>query len=67
MKSTIKINNICSIDDVNNIRQAVSNNEGVVACQISMEKNELNVVFDEFFINEDMIIESIEDIGYTVL
>ncbi|MDP4177831.1 MAG: heavy-metal-associated domain-containing protein [Bacillota bacterium] len=66
MKSTLKISKINSIDDVNNIRQAVSNNEGVIACQIIAEKDQIIVFFDEIFTTEDKIIESIEDLGYSV-
>lgn len=66
MKSTLKISKINSIADVNNIRQAVSNNEGVIACQIIAEKDQIIVFFDEIFTTEDKIIESIEDLGYSV-
>lgn len=66
MKSTLKISKINSIADVNNIRQAVSNNEGVIACQIIAEKGQIIVFFDEVFTTEDNIIESIEDLGYSV-
>lgn len=67
MKSVIRICNMTNIDDVNNIRRAISGNEGVVACEISQEKGEANVVYDDYFVDLDKIIESIEDLGYTVL
>ncbi|MDP4088514.1 MAG: heavy-metal-associated domain-containing protein [Bacillota bacterium] len=67
MKSSIRVCNMNDLEDVNNVRRAISGNEGVVACEISLEKGEANVVYDDFFVNIDKIIESIEDLGYTVL
>lgn len=67
MKSTIKVCSMNSIEDVNNIRKAVSSNEGVVACEVNKEKGEVSVVYDDYFVDLDKIIESIEDLGYTVI
>ena len=67
MKEVIKVCNMNSFEDVNNIRRAISNNEGVVACEINKEKGEVSVVFDSYFVNIDQIIQSIEDLGCTVL
>jgi copper chaperone CopZ len=53
--------------DVSNIRKAISSNEGVIACQINSEKGEVNVVYDEYFVTLDNLMESIEDLGYTIL
>lgn len=67
MKSTIKIANLISLSDINNIREAISNNEGVIACQINKEKSEVNVVYDSYLLNEDKLVQSLEDLGYTIL
>lgn len=67
MKSVIKIGNMRSLNDVSNIRQAISNNEGVIACQISKEKQEVSIVYDTYFLQLEDIIESLEDMGYTVI
>lgn len=67
MKDVLKVCNMSTIDDVNNIRKAISGNEGVVACEINREKGEVNIVYDNYFVSIDKIIESIEDLGYTVL
>lgn len=66
MKSVLKIYNMNTAEDVNKIRMAVSNNEGVVACQISKDKGEVNIVYDDYFVNNDKLIQSIEDLGYIV-
>lgn len=67
MKSVLKICTMNSLEDVNNIRKAIASNEGVVACEISREKGEVSIVYDSYFVEIDKIIESIEDLGYTVL
>lgn len=66
MKSVFKISNIRTTKDVNNIRKVISNNEGVIACQINTQKCEVSIIYDDYFITEDKIIQSIEDIGYAV-
>lgn len=67
MKTSIKVLNMNSNQDINNIRMAISKNEGVIACEISKEKGEVQIVYDDYFVTEDKIIESIEDLGYTVI
>lgn len=67
MKEVIKVCDMNNSEDVNHIRKAISSNEGVVACEINKEKGEVSVVFDSYFVNIDQIIQSIEDLGYTVL
>lgn len=67
MKSLIKVNDLNTSSDVKNIREAIASNEGVVACEISVPKKEVSVVYDDFSVKLDQIIESIEEIGYTVL
>lgn len=67
MKSIIKVCNLNTIEDVNKVRSAISSNQGVIACQINKEKGEINVVYDNYFLTLDKIIESVEDKGYTVI
>ncbi|MBV4447204.1 heavy-metal-associated domain-containing protein [Clostridium tyrobutyricum] len=67
MESIFKISNMNTVEDINNIRKSISNNEGVVACQINSYKKELSVVYDNYFINKDLFIQILEDLGYTLL
>ena len=67
MKSVLKVLNMKTMADVSNIRKAISSNEGVIACQINSEKGEVNIVYDEYFVTLDNLMESIEDLGYTIL
>jgi copper chaperone len=67
MKALLKVCNMMTSKDVSKVRNAISDNEGVVACQIRPESKEVEIVFDSYFINVDDIIASIEDKGYTVI
>lgn len=67
MKSVLKVCNMNTVEDINRIRKAISNNEGVVACQINREKGEVSVIYDDYFVNNDSLIQSLEDLGYAVL
>jgi copper chaperone len=67
MKSVLRIANMRTLADVNNIREAISNNEGIIACQINKEKQEVNVIYDGYFLSEDDLIQCLEDIGYTTV
>lgn len=67
MKSVLKVLSLQSNEDVNNIKTAISNNLGVIACEINSEKGEVSVVYDDFFVRHENLIQSIEDSGYTVL
>lgn len=67
MKSIIKICNMDSQDDANRIQNAIINNSGIVATQISLNKKEITVIYNEIFNDIENIINSIEDLGYIVI
>ena len=52
---------------INNIREAVANNEGVIACEVNITKQEVSVVYDDRSVSLDDIINSIEIKGYSVV
>ena len=67
MKSTLKVLSMRTLKDVSKVRNAIASNEGVVACQINREKDEVEIVFDRGLLSIDEIIESIEELGYSVM
>lgn len=67
MKSIIKVSNIRSSKDVNKIRTALANVEGVIACQIRSDIGEIDLVYDNYFVETEEIYEILENMGYTVL
>lgn len=66
MKSVLKVGSICSIDDVNRIRNVVSQNEGVVACYINRKSESVEIIYDNYLLKIDDIIDDIEALGYLV-
>lgn len=67
MKSSIKVPNMKTEQDIKRVKEAIASNEGIVACEINNEKGEVNIIYDDYFIDLDKIIDSIEDFGYTVV
>lgn len=67
MKSVVKVGNMRTMEDVGKIRKAISDNQGIIACQISKESQEVSIVYDNYIIDLDDIIGSLEDLGYTVI
>jgi len=54
-------------EDISNINLAISNNQGVIACQINSESKAIEIIYDDYFISLDNLIESIEEAGYAVI
>ncbi len=67
MKSVIKVCNMSTSKDISNVNEAISNNQGVIACKINIESKEIEIIYDDYFISLDNLIESIEEAGYTVI
>ena len=67
MKSVLKVCNMHTNEDISMIRTAISNNEGVIACEINKEKGEVSIVYDDYFVEEDVLIQCLEDLGYAVI
>ncbi|MBU3093804.1 heavy-metal-associated domain-containing protein [Clostridium sp. CF011] len=67
MKSVIKVYNMNTSEDISNINVAISNNQGVVACQINSVSKEIEIIYDDYFVSLDNLIEAIEVVGYTVI
>ena len=67
MKTILRVCNMRTIDDVTNVRNAISNNQGVVAFQVNVEKGEVEVLYDSYFVDVDKLIDSLNELGYIVL
>ncbi|GAA0743920.1 heavy-metal-associated domain-containing protein [Clostridium oceanicum] len=67
MKAVLKVCDMKTSKDINKVKNALANNQGIVACEINKDKREVNIIYDNYFLNVDKIIESIEDTGYIVI
>jgi copper chaperone CopZ len=52
--------------DVGYIQNAISMNEGVIACEISLQKKEIQIIYNEGIISLNEIVDSIENLGYLI-
>ena len=66
MKGSIKVYNLNTSKDVNTIRNIITNEEGIVACEINKSKKEIQVVYDNLTISLEHIINLIEMAGYMI-
>ena len=66
MKEVLRISNINTNEDVISIKEVIAHNEGVIACEVNLEKKEVSIVYDYKTIALDKIIVSIEELGYSV-
>jgi len=66
MKSVISVYNMNKSKDVGNIQNAISMNDGVIACEISLEKREIQIIYNESIVNLNEIIDSLENLGYMI-
>ena len=67
MKSVIRVCDISNLQDVAKIQGAIASNEGVVACEVSFDKKEVQIIYNESYVSLDNIIDSIENVGYIVI
>ncbi|WP_373899496.1 heavy-metal-associated domain-containing protein [Haloimpatiens sp. FM7315] len=67
MKAVFKVAGMRNTKDIGRIKDAIANNEGIVACQIIANSGQIEVIYDDYFINEERLIECIENLGYTVV
>lgn len=67
MKSVIRIYNMESQKDVNLIQNKISEQNGIIATQISLSKKELTLIYNEIYLNIETIKDIIEDLGYVVI
>ena len=67
MKSVIRVCDMSKAQDVSKIQNAIASNEGVIACEISLVKKEVQIIYNEAYLSLDKIIDSIENIGYMVI
>ncbi len=67
MKAVLTIPNLNTNEDVVNIKEVIAKNEGVIACEINLSKKEVNIVYDDKTIDLDIVMASIEEIGYSII
>lgn len=67
MKALLRVAGLNSSNDVKTIQGAIASNAGVIASEVNLTKKEVVVIFNEVYLKEDDIIDSIENLGYTVI
>lgn len=66
MKISIRIYNLNKSADITTIRNILTNEEGILACEINKVKKEVQIVYDNLTISSEDIINLIEMAGYMI-
>ena len=67
MKSFIRVHNLNTQNDVVKIKEIISQYEGIIACEISISKKEIQLVYDSLSVSMDEIESNIEMEGYMII
>ena len=67
MRSLVRIYNLTTYNDIVNIRNVVSNYEGILAWEINLNKKEVSIVYDSLSVSIEEIITCIENSGCMVI
>ncbi len=67
MKSVLSISNLNTNEDVISIKNVIAHSEGTIACEVNLSKKEVSIVYDDKTISLDVMITSIEELGYSVI
>lgn len=67
MKAVLKVAGIKNSTDVRKVQGAISSCQGVVASEVSLDKKEVTIIYNDNYINLENIIDMIENYGYTVI
>ena len=67
MKAVLKIAGMNNSKDVRNVQSAIAMSDGVIASEVVLDKKEIIVIYNDFYIDIENIIDKIEEAGYTVI
>ncbi|WP_297522887.1 heavy-metal-associated domain-containing protein [uncultured Clostridium sp.] len=66
MNIKMELSNLNSQDDVVKIQNALANQEGILAVEIKLAENSANVVYDDFYTTQYVVLDVVESLGYGV-
>lgn len=66
MKSILKIKTLKTSKDVIEVKESIATKLGVIACEVNINKQEANILYDDLVVSLDNLIEAVEEIGHVV-
>lgn len=67
MNIKMEISNLNSQNDVNLIRENFEKQDGILGLEIILDKKIINVIYDDFYTTQYVIIDTIEELGYVIV
>ena len=66
MNIKMEISNLNSQNDVNLIRETFEKQDGILGLEIILDKKIINVIYDDFYITQYVVMDIIEELGYII-
>lgn len=67
MNIKMEISNLNSQNDVNIIREAFEKQDGILGLEITLDEKIVNVIYDDFYTTQYVVIDVIEGLGYGIV
>ncbi|MGL4656033.1 MAG: ferredoxin [Sarcina sp.] len=67
MNIKMELSNLNTQEDVNIIREALAIQEGVLGVEILLDEKIVNVMYDDFYTTQYVVMSIIEELGYVIL
>ncbi|MGL5615274.1 MAG: hypothetical protein ACRDD2_03455 [Sarcina sp.] len=67
MKASIRVINLNNKGAIEKIRAALANQSGIMACEIKAKEGKIDVIYDELYLREDELLDTIESLGYSTI
>lgn len=67
MNVKMKLSNLNRQEDVNALRAAFENFEGVLAVEVMLDEKIVDVTYDDFYTTQYVIMDIVEELGYGIV
>lgn len=67
MKAVLKVSGMNNSIDIKKVQSAIASSEGIIASEVTLERKEVTVIYNDMYVELESIIDRIEDLGYTVI
>lgn len=67
MNIKMELSNLNTQNDVNAIREALAGFDGVLGVEIMLDEKSVNVMYDDFYTTQYVIMDIVEELGYGIV
>lgn len=67
MNVKMELSNLNSQSDVAKVQGALANQDGILAVEIKLDEKTVNVVYDDFYTTQYVVMDIVEGLGYGIV